>query len=288
MKRATIGERLPGSEISLPLVTAVGSIRSRSAQRIAWHAHDGFELIFLIEGATAYEFRGCGLLELSGGQFLLVPANSLHRGKQDMRMPSVLCGILFQPARKKARENSPFTAADLTRLGRRLGACPPSVRTMNRELRTIIVWLTELVRAFRQGPRAPEAKARLRAAICLAITEAVRLLGTRERIGATEMVAAALAFLRERHTDAVRMNDLASHLGLSRARMFEIFKDETGLSPNDYLQRHRIEQAKTLLTASRRTITDIAMSTGFDSSQYFSRVFRKYCGTTPQEFRHRK
>ncbi len=286
--RVPAEEPLSGSEIGLPLVKAVGSIRSRSAQRIAWHEHDGFELIFLLEGATSYEFQDADALDLCGGQFLFVPNHARHRGRHDIRSPSVLCGILFQPERRRAHENSPFAPPELARLCAQLRPQPPGVRTMNRELRGIIARLAELVLIFRQGRARSDVKPQLRAVICLAIMEAARLLGTRERAGATQMVAAAQAFLRSRHGDAVQMNELAAHLGLGRARMFEIFKSETGLSPNDFLQRHRIEQAKALLTDSRRSITDIAMETGFGSSQYFSRVFRKYCGLTPGDFRRRK
>jgi AraC-like DNA-binding protein len=64
-----------------------------------------------------------------------------------------------------------------------------------------------------------------------------------------------------------------------------VFKAATGLSPNDFLQRHRIEVAREQLANPRRTITNIAMSTGFNSSQYFSNVFQKYCGMTPSEYR---
>ncbi|MEO6741555.1 MAG: AraC family transcriptional regulator [Chthoniobacteraceae bacterium] len=287
-RRTLPDQRISGTEIGLPLVKAVGSIRSRSAQRIAWHTHEGFELIFLLEGATAYEFQNAGVLELSGGQFLLVPSNTRHRGKQDVRMPSVLCGILFQPERKHAYENSPFTTADLARMNRRLGERPPSVRTMNRELRQLVVRLAEAVSAFHQDRSPPDSKPQLRSMICLAILEAMQLLASRERVGATELVAAARNFLRRHHGDTIRMDDLASHLGLSRARMFEVFRNETGLSPNDYLQRHRIEQAKTLISGSAKSITEIAMTCGFDSSQYFSRVFRKYCGTTPRTHREEK
>jgi AraC-like DNA-binding protein len=67
--------------------------------------------------------------------------------------------------------------------------------------------------------------------------------------------------------------------------MFAMFKKATGLSPNDYLQRHRIECAREQLRRDEVSITDVALSTGFESSQYFSRVFRKYCGITPTEFR---
>ena len=285
-KRTSSDQRLSGGDIGLPLVMDVGSIRSRSARRIAWHSHEGFELIFLLEGATAYEFQDSGLLDLSGGQFLLVPSRARHRGKQDIRMPSVLCGILFQPDRRRAHENSPFTATELARMSRRLQSWPASVRTMSRELRNLVMRLAETVRAFRQGHCPPDAKPRLRSMICLAILEAMQLLASRERVGATQLVAAARDFLRKHHGDSIGMNDLASHLGLSRARMFEVFKNETGLTPNDYLQRHRIEQAMDLIARSRKSITEIAMECGFGSSQYFSRVFRKYCGTTPRA--HRK
>lgn len=285
-KRASPDQRLSGRDIGLPLVMDVGSIRSRSARRIAWHAHTGFELIFLLEGATAYEFQDSGVLDLSGGQFLLVPARARHRGKHDIRMPSVLCGILFQPHHRHAHQNSPFTTADLARMSRMLGSREACVRTMNRELRNLVMRLAESVRAFRECRRPAELKPRLRSMICLAMLEAMQLLDSRERVGATQLVAAAKDFLRKHHGDSVGMNALASHLGLSRARMFEIFKNETGLTPNDYLQRHRIEQAIGLIGDSRKSITEIAMTCGFGSSQYFSRVFRKYCGTTPRE--HRK
>jgi len=47
----------------------------------------------------------------------------------------------------------------------------------------------------------------------------------------------------------------------------------------------RIAKAKELLWNSSKSITDIAMQTGFSSSQYFSRVFRKYAGMTPADYR---
>lgn len=53
------------------------------------------------------------------------------------------------------------------------------------------------------------------------------------------------------------------------------------MTPNDYLQRLRVHQARQLLADPARTITDVAFATGFASSQYFSKVFRKYVGVTP-------
>ena len=55
------------------------------------------------------------------------------------------------------------------------------------------------------------------------------------------------------------------------------------MTPKAYLQRQRVNQARQLLQAPARTITDIAFASGFSSSQYFSKVFRKYVGATPSE-----
>ena len=121
----------------------------------------------------------------------------------------------------------------------------------------------------------------------MVILEAVRQLALPVGVGKpADLVAAAEAYLRQRFAEPVQMPELVRHIGLSRARMFELFKSVTGLTPNDYLLRYRIERARELLTSTQRNITDIAMATGFSSSQYFSNVFRKYTGLSPSEYRH--
>ena len=70
-----------------------------------------------------------------------------------------------------------------------------------------------------------------------------------------------------------------------RSRMFDLFKAQTGRTPNDYLQRLRIEQAQEQLTQTDRTVTEIALATGFSSGQYFSTVFARYMGVSPTDFR---
>jgi hypothetical protein len=209
-------QQISGREIGLPLVAVVGSIRTRSAQRIAWHSHEGLELIFLIDGGTAYQFQEHGMLSLNGGQFLLVPAGAPHRGKQDIRMPSTLCGFVFQSLGKLSVKNSIFTASDLRRLGKEMGASPPAVRSMSRDLRKLVTRLAELLQQYKQGDTSAEIKASLRAMICLIVVEASSLLKTRQKADATQVAAAAQAFLRAHHADPVQIPDLAAHLGLSR------------------------------------------------------------------------
>jgi AraC-like DNA-binding protein len=267
------------------LVVTLGTVRSTSAQRIVWHAHEGYELLFLLEGATAYEVRGSGCVELTGGHFLLIPPRTVHRGAHDLRMPSVLCGVLFEPASGNAWRHTVFTRAELRAIGLQLKAVSLTVRPLSGELRRLVVRIMEEAEAVNSGQADAATKASLRALACLAILEATRQLASPGKAGPTELVAAAMAYLRHRFAEPVRMPELARYLGLGRARMFELFKKTSGVTPNNYLLRYRIEQACTLLATTGRSITDVAMATGFSSSQYFSNVFRKYASASPSEYR---
>jgi hypothetical protein len=283
----TVEERIYGKEIDLPLVCTLGRFRAQWAQRLAWHSHKNVELIFLQGGASSYDFSGLPQVDLAGGQFLLVPAKTLHRGGQDIRMPSELCGIVLEPFSPKVLSGSVFTCQDIATMRRTFGGERPRVETMNGALRALLKALVTELQTFKSETQDGVKKARVRSLICLTLIEATSILDTSRPRAATGMVVAAEKFLRKHHIDKLTMDDLAAHLGFSRARMFEVFKKETGMSPNDYLQRHRIECCKGLLSGTDRSVTDIALGTGFGSSQYFSRVFRKYCGMTPMEFRTR-
>jgi two-component system response regulator YesN len=88
-----------------------------------------------------------------------------------------------------------------------------------------------------------------------------------------------------RFTAPLPMNEVAQKAGCSRAHLFLVFKRETGMSPNDWLQRHRVKAASQLLRTTDRKLEDIAATVGFSSAQYFCQVFRKYTGKTPGEHR---
>jgi transcriptional regulator GlxA family with amidase domain len=100
-----------------------------------------------------------------------------------------------------------------------------------------------------------------------------------------EFAAAAITYLQGHLSEPVGMDDLVRHVGFSRARMFDIFKTQTGLTPNDYLQRARVEKAQEQLRQTNLSVTQIALATGFSSGQYFSTVFARYTGVSPTAFR---
>lgn len=78
---------------------------------------------------------------------------------------------------------------------------------------------------------------------------------------------------------------LAKKFFLSECYFCHFFKNETGLSPMCYLNKFRVEKAARYLKESDYTITEIALKVGFEDSNYFSKIFKKYMGKTPREYK---
>ncbi len=77
----------------------------------------------------------------------------------------------------------------------------------------------------------------------------------------------------------------AEKLALSPSYMSDVIKRETGRSAVEHIQLSTIERAKVELTSSSNSVSQIAYSLGFEYPQYFSRLFKKHTGQTPNEYR---
>ena len=274
--------RVRGRDCELPLAEQLSAYHSLNAARITWHAHRRFELIFVLDGATPYEFRDGRTMEVAGDRFMVIPPCCRHRGLHDVRTPASLCGVIFDPRGPEARRNTPFTARDLAWLTRQFEAHASEAHPMGTELRRQVVTLDRLVRNWKT-PQDATAPAELRLLTCHIIFEAARQLTLARPVRGQRAVETALAHMQAHLHEPLPMAALADATGCSRARLFQLFKENTGMTPNDYLQRLRVNKARQLLADPARTITDVAFATGFSSSQYFSNVFRKYLGMTPTE-----
>jgi AraC-like DNA-binding protein len=81
------------------------------------------------------------------------------------------------------------------------------------------------------------------------------------------------------------LRQLADRVGLAPSYLAELFVDQLGQPPHRYLNERRIDRARELLETSDVTITALAHSLGFSSSQHFARVFRQLAGSTPTGYR---
>lgn len=98
-------------------------------------------------------------------------------------------------------------------------------------------------------------------------------------------VREAKRYLKENYHRDIGVSDVADHLNISYSYLFKLFKDHTKTNILEYLHEIRIDQAKSQLLDSDKSIATIAQSVGYNNIQTFQRLFKKNVGVTPGEFR---
>ena len=98
-------------------------------------------------------------------------------------------------------------------------------------------------------------------------------------------ITKAKFLLQESLEQPIDIPQLARQLPMGYSAFRRNFKTVTGLSPNQYHLNLRIERAKELLESTLLNIEEIADQTGFDSIYYFSRIFKKKAGLSPNAYR---
>lgn len=97
-----------------------------------------------------------------------------------------------------------------------------------------------------------------------------------------------LSYINTHYMENITLEDLASHVHLSRHYLVHLFRSETGKTPFEFITSTRLEQAKRLLACTNLSIAEIASQCGFESSSYFCRRFRTAFGMTPRSFKKEK
>ena len=80
----------------------------------------------------------------------------------------------------------------------------------------------------------------------------------------------------------------SERLGLSRVHLYRKVKGLTGVTPTDFLRNYRLKKAAELLRQKVKNINEVAYSTGFGSSAYFSKCFKAVYNITPTEYQERE
>ena len=94
-----------------------------------------------------------------------------------------------------------------------------------------------------------------------------------------------MQFISQHFNDSLNLNTVANHVHLHPAYFSSIFKQSTGSTFKEYLNMVRIEESKRLLSNTNISIIEIAIATGFEDQSYFTKVFKKYTGITPKQYR---
>ncbi len=92
-------------------------------------------------------------------------------------------------------------------------------------------------------------------------------------------------YIRDHIDQDLNRDKISNEFFISKDHISHLFKDETGMALIDYINKEKINRAKTLLIETNMSVSLIAVETGFVNFSYFSRLFKKYVGCSPNEYR---
>ncbi len=266
--------------IPLPGVIMFGRYQYAEAQiGLQPHVHKhAIEICFLERGEQTYRVGGT-LYRLHGhDQFFTQPGES-HDTANLPEERGILYWIILSLGK-----DTPLLGLDApqtARLKRELRAMPHRHFRAHPDCPRLLGEICDLLLKHRRqrGRSDTFRPLRLQALLLDYLTLSIRASHAGAHGTASPLLQRVLTYVDGHLHEPVRVRRLAEVARLSESRLKIRFKREIGVPPAEYWLRKKIERAITLLPA--RSITDIAYSLGFSSSQYFATVFRRYLRVSP-------
>ncbi|MBM6804298.1 AraC family transcriptional regulator [Mediterraneibacter glycyrrhizinilyticus] len=103
--------------------------------------------------------------------------------------------------------------------------------------------------------------------------------------GISHDVYKCMTYIREHTNESISIEDAAASVNRSSSYMMKHFKNELGINMGAYIMRCKLEEAKSLLTYSEKSLAEISSYLCFSSQSYFQNVFKKQYGVTPLQYR---
>ncbi len=102
-----------------------------------------------------------------------------------------------------------------------------------------------------------------------------------------QRIEQAILYIYGHFTEPITLDDIAGSILVSKSECCRCFKRTLNVTPFEYLMKYRIlESTKRMRQKPYESIAEIAGSVGFNNTSYYSKIFKKYMGCTPTEYRH--
>lgn len=100
-----------------------------------------------------------------------------------------------------------------------------------------------------------------------------------------DRILTMIAFIQENFAEKLTLEEIADAASVSTRECLRCFQSSIHQTPTDYLIEYRVQASKKLLETTQLPITEIALRCGFNSNSYYTRIFRRSCGKTPNAYR---
>lgn len=261
----------------LPDITSMGRMIFDPVWQRTLHSSNNFELIHVIRGRLTVLLPR-RQIPVGPGETVLIPIHTRHRDDFDPAsgLEVFMAHFQWQAASvyfkalgpQPLPPLAPATSAEISRIVHRLqtdfiaGGLGEKLVARAHLLTLLLLLLRESRRQRTGEPRA-----------------ALRAFGDRRR---KALMLQARQYLETHYAEPLTLESIASALQVSAYYLSHVFSEENDFTLFATLTTLRMEKARLLLRAGNQSVAEIARAVGYDNSNYFSKVFRRYFGVAPR------
>lgn len=273
-----INAKISDAELGLGWISGITLWGTSKAVKMEPHRHSTIEMIFCLKGELTYDIEGHGSVTIGEGTCVIMPARTTHVLKGGTDAPCVRLGLHINGSlNANSRRYGVFSANDYSVFHAKIKSMTARpFRLTNRTLEIV----RELVSNIASGESNSYIRGQTRTLASMILYRIIDTLSHPLPEVGISLMSEATRFIESHYNEKFNINDLVHRMGYGRTQVFNMFKNHTGLTPNEYLIRHRIRMAQKLIN-SGKTSAQVAKAVGFSSTSYFRSVFRKYTGSTP-------
>ena len=237
------------------------------------HYHSNYELFFVASGTSEFIFPDCSYT-LNKGDVLIIPPYTIHTSRYAISQTTYRLEVGFFPdalnTYYKTLMNSLCKSKVVFIPSKQQDNLYSLIKKLNKEVSRPDSYSVQLSHLY--------------------LSEILILLsryGVTKSIdnAPTNIVQQVMNYIDNNYTKKINTTDIAKHIHVSERTLFHEFKKSTNLTINEYINSVRISHAEKLLKSSEYSIMEISSLCGFNDSNYFSTVFKKYKGVSPNNFR---
>ncbi len=254
--------------------------------RALCHWHEDIECIYILEGEMFYNINGKEHL-LKEGDILFVNSGQLHYGFSNKRHECHFYCFIFHPALLNVNKTMyrRFVRPIIENTGYEYWLFSSS-SDVGMQLSSYLAEITEI-----PYQKTPVSVYRITGifqqiwSILFQNAESTFTILDPDVSSDILLQKKMVTFIRENYAENIELNDIAASANISRNKCCQLFQRMLQASPISYLNSYRLEISCHLLKNTNYKITQIAISCGYNHCSYYSKIFAKKYGCTPNEYR---
>ena len=253
------------------------------------HDHHFFELAYVTSGTCKHTLNGTAG-RLQAGDYFFIDYGSIHSYEQVQDLELINC--LFLPefideTLQGCKSLNELLHTCLLRYHRMIIGENWADRIFHDEDGTVGRLLSDMVQEYRHQTLGSEDIFRCKLTEILILT--LRMLIKPQRpVSDSAIIGEVIHFVDKHYREPLTLQTFCEQKHYNVSYISRRFKQDTGMSFREYVQKVRMERCCELLAGSDTPVSEIARSVGYEDVQFFNTVFKKLLHMTPREYRKRR